>query len=240
MSAVLKPFRKAVISFSIEALNRPRAGTYGSYDQDLPFLPSNVILDESLNWLKQEGKEDEEYLNEYGRNEQTEEWNQQLENIIKEANRLNLNLPKSYILLMQNDKLRNYFRSPTACFFCIDGGIVPIQDRPKEYLLRFYEDSQGCCFWFLYFDIEGDCKVVTSDFYYPLNYNLKEHYDIFESINGEPVNSSWDNVFISENNFEFFLYRLWIEAEIWFYEYEEIPFTKTQQQYIDSFINSND
>jgi hypothetical protein len=90
------------------------------------------------------------------------------------------------------------------------------------YLVRFLADSQGCLFWYLFIDADGtDHAVVCSPGFYG---SPEEHWDDEAPDPNEIV--------FSEESFEAFLCRFWIENEICFSKYQGTPMPLAGKVYI--------
>lgn len=241
----IKPLKKIWCSFGIEEIFNIKLKDY----TQLPLI-HNIIFDGSLEWLKKEEKINKEYIKQYGSDNQTSEWENNLKELVQQANDLNLQLPKAYITLMQSADLRNCIRSSTTNSFNTNYNIVPIIDRPGEFLLMFWNDSQSSYYWFLHLVENKEPRIVMSTFFVS-NHNGKSIYSPYsvqrcnERLEkmGEKDRTITDVneiLFECDNHFESFLYRLWIENEIWFNWFNNFEIkllSPLQKEYIHSFKN---
>lgn len=240
----MKPFRKTWTSFGIDVV-RPNApfATYSDFDYSmLPPIP-DVKLDGSLDWLREEGHVDAKYQEEYGRDTPEETWSDAIARLEKQAGALGLSIPEAYLTLISDYDLRKRLRSPTASFLTIPDEITEIADRENEFLMTIYQDSQSCFYWFLFWDRDRNVRVVGSEYNFP-------RYRTVEKINdayfGSPdgLTTSWDGIWEQEGDFETFLFRLWVESEIWYrYEFDECEneddwpeLTPLQVAYRDAYL----
>lgn len=155
-----------------------------------------------------------------GRSSRRESEPADLKDIARQANALSLTLPGPFHTLFRHFSLRQRFRSSTDNFFWLPPRLVPVPKTPGDHLLRFYSDSQGCYHWYLYLAPSGAYCVVGSD------HNWLE-----------PVGELTDSqLHFSAPSLEAFLYRVWIENEIWFaLNCDNVPLTVDQQVYVNHY-----
>lgn len=214
---------------------------YSGYEP-LPSLPPSIILNRSFDWLIQEGeakgKKQKKKNKKYSLSPQAEKkFQESLKKIIRKAKKMHLVLPASFLTFIKDPALRYYFLLLTAPddFYTLDDGIVPLQDRPGEYLIKFYSDSQSCFFCFLHFSINGSYRVVISEHFFNPGYSLESYNeDLGLEQDDEKITSSAKIINVLEDDFETFLYRTWIENEIWETRYCGKPFNTIQKAYIES------
>lgn len=112
-------------------------------------------------------------------------------------------VPNAFFTFMDSIELVTRLRSPTDCYFEYPRTLIPYPTSHGGHFLHFYSDSQHCCLWYLYIDPQQRCAVVVSD-------DLSEPHD----------DDFWCNerghIMRCAPSFESFIYRLWIEDEIWF------------------------
>jgi hypothetical protein len=94
-------------------------------------------------------------------------------------------------------------RSCTDCRFDWPDTFVESPRGEGGRLARFYADSQGCLFWYLYSAPHGYWCVLAS----PNRYTARGD----GGWTGDP-GAAW----FCAPSFEAFVYRTWIENEIWF------------------------
>jgi uncharacterized protein (TIGR02996 family) len=141
-----------------------------------------------------------------------------LERLAQKAASHGLTLPEAFVTFFSNPVLRKRMRSCTDCFFHLPTKLVAVRNGMGDHALLFYSDSQGCYHWFLYLSPAGAHCVVGNEL----------HPDEFDEEQGR-----W---LFSAPSFEAFLYREWIENEIWFaLEWDHTPLTPEQQVYVDHY-----
>lgn len=133
-------------------------------------------------------------------------------------------LPGEFLRFMGSHALQNRIRTCTDCFFQFPEWVIPSPHGDGGYLIQFLQDSQDCLFWYLYLKKNkrswASCVVASGESLNP--YSLGDE--------GEP------NEFVyCAPGFEPFLYRFWIENEIWFALEEGGPLTEEQRSYVGHY-----
>lgn len=213
MLAQESPFRPAWWSFGLEEAGvsaRPTVGTYGRYAfEALPPIPRELTGD--LEWLAGQPT--------------PAEWSigtepvAELPELEAACDRLGLSLPPAFLDFMRSAELQSKIRSCTACY--VDVGPVPARAPGADgHLIRFLADQQGCLFWYLYVTGSGTdtghAVVCSADFY------------------GGPGPDYVDDgeLGFCGESFESFLYRFWLENEIWYAAVEGDPMPEEAEEYI--------
>ena len=198
---------------------RPDVGTYGRYQQSsLPALP--LALDGGLSWLSEapirSGHIGIERQRENGR---------ALPRLERACAEEGLHLPSAFPEFMSTPSLQSRIRSNTDCY-------LDLADRPvpapvgNGALIRFLADSQGCVFWYLFVPKgREDHAVVSSPCFFDLGSES-------EGMDGETEDPE---IVFSEESFEAFLCRFWIENELWFSEYEGTPASELGRRYLEAY-----
>jgi len=200
---------------------RPYVGTYGRYEYaNLPPLPA--LLEGDLGWLAHEPTHDRHI----GEREATKNV-EKIPKLLESCNCAGISLPRSFLKFIHDPQLQARIRSNTDCFLYLSPTAVqsPVGDGA---LVHFMADSQGCIFWYLYIPTgSSDHAVVASiDLYGP---------DAKEWNYGEPDPRAI--VFVAES-FEAFLWRFWIENEIFFSQDDGTPISKAGRQYLEQYRSS--
>ena len=116
---------------------------------------------------------------------------------------------------MTHPELQSRVRSCTDCYLDPGERIVETIGSIPGHLVHFLSDSQSCSHWYLHILPEGDSAVLAS----PDLYSLKvENSDWIEnpSCRLERIDLSGLEFAYCAPSFSEFLYRFWIENEIWF------------------------
>src|SRR5262245_48498943 len=216
------PFPPGWWGFALDSVGlqeqRPDVGTYGRYDfASLPDLP--VRLDGGFGWL--DGAPAHEY---HIGSEQADRNPESLSRLVESCRADGVSLPQSFLKFMRAPELHRRVRSNTHCFLDVADGPVP-SPVGDGVLVRFLADSQGCIFWYLYVPTGTDDHAVVSstDFYDASGERLRDE---------EPDPRQ---LAFSAESFETFLYRFWIENEIWFAGYEGRPISEEGRRYLDLY-----
>jgi hypothetical protein len=116
-----------------------------------------------------------------------------------------------------------------ACY--LDLGNFPVEVEGGGQLIHFLSDQQWVRHWLLYADEHGNEAVVsTAD---PYRFDLgDEDFEVEAPSRFEP--GAADAV-ICAGSFKDFLYRFWIENEIWFALSEKRELTPEQRAYAEHY-----
>jgi hypothetical protein len=118
-------------------------------------------------------------------------------------------LPPALVTFIGSDEPRARVRSCTDCYLDLGDFAVPVTDGGT--LIHFLSDSQWVLHWLLYVSPEGPEAVVATN--RPLGFELGEDEEgetlrLFDPASGDAA--------VCAESFTEFLYRFWIENEIWF------------------------
>jgi hypothetical protein len=182
-------------------------GTYSAFDFDeLP--PVGRDLDEDLAWLNREPVvprslgERAEGDPEPARMATAE----QLGLLMESAD---VALPISFSTFIRSTEPRRRVRSATACYLELAEFAVPVVGGGK--LVHFLSDQQWVLHWLLYAGLDGsEAVIVTED---PVGFEARDESPRASAHEFDP--SSTDAAVCAES-FPEFLYRFWIENQIWF------------------------
>lgn len=192
--------------------NSPEHRTYeGSSLEALPPIP--IELDEDFAWLMEHGTEFQASgLNQYERDIQPSQ-------VKKMAKTAGVQLPKSFLRFMTAPELQSRVRSCTACYLDPGERIVETIGSIPGHLVHFLSDSQSCAHWYMHILSDGQAAVLESEDLYCY---LPEHLDWIEnpSCRLERVDLNDSNFAYCAPSFQEFLYRFWMENEIWYAEHE--------------------
>jgi len=134
-------------------------------------------------------------------------------------------VPRSFARFVEDPEPRRRVRTCTDCFLEAADAVVPVEDGGR--LIHFLSDQQWVLHWLLYVGPDGGEAVVAT----PIAYG-------FES--GEtPATfaSRGDEADVCAESFDEFLYRFWIENEIWYAQSdrhgEPRPLTDEERRYAE-------
>jgi hypothetical protein len=204
-----------------------KRGTYSLFSyQDLPSIVEN--LDNSFEWLKAQSiKEDSLFEGSYADGSKPD-----LRKLARIASETDINLPESFVTFMNSTELHQRIRSCTDCYLDVGDYAVKTKGSIEGYLLHFLSDSQWVLHWYIHTDQHGNHFIVTS---------LNAYGFAFEDENGNAFATEIDiqeeDIWFCAPSFTEFMYRFWLENEIWFaLAEEERPLTKTEQAYVDRYF----
>jgi hypothetical protein len=186
---MLSPFPSGWWSFDLGAY-RPCDGTYAFYPYE-----SVPPLDESLfrgtfAWLERVPRA---------------RATKSLSGLLAAAEAAGLTLPPAFVTFMGDPRLRAAVPSCTACEW--DASAAPVASKvvPGAFTVRFLRDQQDCLFWYLHLLPGGATEVLCS----PIPFDSA---GVMAKVTPEVV---IDNTWVCAPNFEHFVYRFWIENELW-------------------------
>ena len=194
--------------------------TYYLFDyNELP--PIEINLDSKFNWLKKHPT--------YEFHDRDREFN--FRKKLNELNTLALKkgilLPVSFNNFMKDPYLIRSIRSNTDCYFELSDKIESVKNGQEFHLIHFLSDSQYCSFWYLCFDNIGNHCIITSS-------NLYCHDEEWEL---ELRDIEKEFGYFCAPSFSEFIYRFWIENEIWVKRYRKQGLTTIEKNYCDYYLN---
>jgi hypothetical protein len=199
------PFHPAWLAFDL-GKHRPCDGTYCYYELDkTPPLDSTLFKGE-FQWLPDLSPEMKASLVIYKQTEMGEVEGK-LQSILADAKAKNINLPPEFVKFMSLESLQDQIPSCTACYFDLSAEITPCPlSNDEGFLIRFLNDQQWVLLWYLYIKPSGEHCVVVSAI----------PFDDAEARKNLTDEIILNNTFFCAPGFEEFLYRFWLENEIWF------------------------
>jgi hypothetical protein len=197
-------------------------GTYSAFPYgDLPPVPD---LDDDLAWLLEAPPLPEslaEAPTDRHPDPERPATAQKLEELVGETS---LRLPQSFRTFVASEQPRSRIRSATYCYVDLGERLVPVGEGA---LVHFLSDQQWVVHWLLYCDADARECMVVSDV--PFGF----HSDDDPTPDFVPTGN--DSAVCAES-FSEFLYRFWIENEIWFaLEEKERPLSAAEQAYVDHY-----
>ena len=216
--------KKAWVFSDIEGVREvEEGGTYYIFEYDkLP--PIEINLDNEFNWLRPHS----EYLSE-------EDWSydfkEQLEILQKDAKSKGLVIPKNFIEFMGTSDLLRRIRSNTDCYFELGDYIAEIPNTNGLYFLHFLSDSQYCRLWYLCLDKEGNNCIVSS-------YKVYGHIEDPHEEEDDDDDNEYTVDYFCAPTFNDFIYRFWIENEIWFKIHEQQQLDEIEQRYVQYYLDN--
>jgi len=206
---------------------RPHPGAYSTYTlfpyEDLPPIPEK--LDNDFEWLKsQTTKNHSLFENSYPDGSKPDL--SKLARIVSEAR---INLPETFVTFMHSPKLQRRVRSCTDCYLDVADCAVETKGSIEGYLIHFLSDSQWVGHWYIHVDRRDNHCVVTS--LNPYGFNLEGN------ITNRDIDMQEEEIWLCAPSFTEFIYRFWLENEIWFVLAEkERPLNQIEQAYVDKYV----
>jgi hypothetical protein len=114
-------------------------------------------------------------------------------------------LPPEFVYFFRSPDLWRRVQSCTGCFLDLDSAAVGIRGGLGS-LIRFLSDSQGCKHWHLYLSPCGKRHSVVATYFYTGS-------ECAHLTGGLPHPK---DITLCSNSFEEFVYRFWLENEVWF------------------------
>jgi hypothetical protein len=143
-----------------------------------------------------------------------------------EARSLGLSLPKAFVHFVSTADLYQRVPSCTACYLDFSHGLIEDPSESGGRMLRFMNDSQACVLWYLYLAPSGDhCVLASGEWHYGFRDDPNRVLD--------PKVYFW-----CAPNFESFVYRFWLEDQIWRrVRHGEVP-TPEEARYLQAAIGA--
>ena len=133
--------------------------------------------------------------------------------------------------------LQRRLRSATACYFDLGHFVVPTT-IPDGYLLHLVSDQQSVRHWLLYLDMHGNQGMVTTA--EPLGFDYSDESE-WAAAQAKEVNLDGTNdLEVCADTLSVFLFRFWVENELWFALSEQRPLTGAVQRYAERLPRSAD
>jgi hypothetical protein len=141
-------------------------------------------------------------------------------------------LPRSFTRFIESDEPRARIRSCTNCYLDLADFAIPVSDG--GWLIHFLSDSQWVLHWLLYSGPDGSDAVAVTDS--ALGFELGDDEDGTVRV----FDPSTSTAAVCADSFSEFLYRFWIENEIWFNladpdRSEPRPLSDEQRRYAEHY-----
>jgi hypothetical protein len=200
---------------------RDGTSTYDAFDfESLPSVP----VPEDLGWLIPLEPELDERLAIYRPDpEERQRFAENWRRIVTQAERAGIHLPTTFTRLMESEALQDRIPSCTACYFELPAGIERSPFRDEDRVVRFLNDQQGCCCWYLYLPENEDPFVICSALFYD---------ELDEMADSTSIEEARQATTYVAQMFEEFIYRFWLENSIWFSLTGKKPLTPEQLAYV--------
>lgn len=203
------PFPLGWWGFELEGY-RPCDSTYCWFSFDsLPPLPYEHFQ-EDLNWLTSLEPQIDSIMKQYRLLEEEIILIENFKNLISSAHIEGITLPEPFVNFMGNLEFQKRVPSCTACYFEIRDQLMPCPVNQNNFVIRFLNDQQGVCTWYLYLMPGGEhCVIVSRSWFDLLALGDQDFTD-------ENYVEAVQATYVCAQSFEEFLYRFWLENCIWF------------------------
>ncbi len=137
-------------------------------------------------------------------------------------------IPSPFLTFLHSVELHQRIRSCTDCYLEVADFAIRTIGEPQGYLIHFLSDSQMVLHWYLYVDAVGGQFIVVSG----NAYGFRDHE--WSTIEG--VDLAKEDAWYCSPTFVEFIYRFWIENEIWVgLKVDKRPLTPMEQAYVDHY-----
>ena len=209
---------------------RPHARAFATYTlfsyKDLPPIPEK--LDNDFEWLKSQAPQKHSLFENIFPDGSKPDLSK-LASIVSESH---ISLPEAFATFMNSIELQKRVRSCTDCYLEVSDYAVKTKGSVEGHLLHFLSDSQWIVHWYIHVDPRGNHCVVTS--LNPYGFNLEDN-----STNRE-IDMQEEEIWHCAPSFTEFIYRFWLENEIWFALAEgERSLNQIEQSYVDKYVGKS-
>ena len=129
-------------------------------------------------------------------------------------------LPPAYVRFLSDPGLQRVVPSCTSCAWEIPAAPVPSRFEAGAFTIRVLRDQQDALFWYLHLGAGGAAVLVS-----PIDFADPD-------TTTDPATATW----ICAPHFEHFVYRFWIENELWETLQEHDPhFSASQRAYLAAY-----
>lgn len=129
-------------------------------------------------------------------------------------------VPRAFRAFISDGEPRTRIRSCTASY--LDLAQFPVEVVGGGSLIHFLSDQQWVLHWLLYVGADGSEAVVVTESAYGFEAD-SDRFDRWDPADG--------GMSVCAESFSEFLYRFWIENEIWFRAGDEASLTDEQRRY---------
>lgn len=206
--------------------------TYSLFDYEtLP--PIQAKLDENFHWLRSEPIK-QRSLAEGTYPDDTEP---DLTKLAKLVSQIDLELPQAFTTFINSIDLHRRIRSCTDCYLDVADRAVRTVGSHKGFLVHFLSDSQGCLHWYIHIDDSSQHFVLVSPNAYGFTFeDASEELDGDAPYQKDEIDLEREDILFCAPTFTEFVYRFWLENEIWFaIAWDKQPLTAIQQAYANHY-----
>jgi hypothetical protein len=209
----------------------PKPGTYSLFSyEELP--PIQATLDDDFNWLKFEPVK-QHPMAESGYSDGSKP---DLGKLAAIVSHLNIKPLEPFLTFMRSTDLHHRLRSCTDCYFDVADRAVRTR---TGFLIHFLSDSQWCVHWYVHVGRSGEQFVAASLNAYGFTFDDQD-VDTDTPHRQNEIDIEGEEIWFCSPTFKEFIYRFWLENEIWFaLAWDKRPLNATEQAYVNWYFNSN-
>lgn len=199
--------------------------TYSLFSyEDLPKIKGTRYA--NWDWLKSQPPRDEWSL---AANSYPDGSRGDLSHLRSLISQISLEIPAEFVTFLETPALHARIRSCTSCMLELSDFPVYTSAPPHGVIIQFLVDQQGVLRWYLFTDSFGNQAVLSSGEVYGLIYDPNE----------EPLNEIdlfKEDFWLCAPSFHEFIYRFWLENEVWFsLSEDQEPTTPEQISYLSHY-----
>lgn len=153
-----------------------------------------------------------------------------IKNLTASARDEGIVLPEPFVAFMSSLEWQARIPSCTACYFDLRDQLSTCPVNEGHFAIRFLNDQQSVCTWYLYLAPNGEHNVIVSSFDFGLLATQPEEFTDEEKL------KAIQRTFVCAGSFEEFLYRFWLENHLWFVlndRYREL--TEPEEHYLKHY-----
>ena len=206
----------------------PEASTYAGFSfEGLPALPGR--LDGELAWLRAEPEVEASLAggNDYDGVPARPATERELAQLVAG---IDVRLPRAFEAFVCTPEPRSRIRSATACYLDLADFVVSVSGG--GWLIHFLSDQQWVCHWLLYVDSDGAEAVVSTSAAY--GFDVSQDEGGFDAGTSDRFAPGPHDLLVADS-FAEFLYRFWIENEIWYALTAGRDLTPDQRRYAEHY-----
>ena len=208
----------------------PVATTYGMFPYDE--LPLVTGLPDDFSWLAQAHAHEGSLADRFPLNDFKCDLEKDFASV---TCRLETSLPPAFTSFMHSLEFQSKVRSCTDCYLSMADRAIRTRGATEGYLIHFLSDSQFCSHWYLHVNSLGDHFVAVSPAPYCYN-DSDPQSPTYPTCNKEELDLDEEPIWFCSATFTEFVYRFWLENEIWYaLQLERRPLTDEEQAYVSHY-----
>lgn len=206
--------------------SQPATYSFFSYE-DLPPIPGDLADD--FAWLRAAPAHSMGLrVGDYGSDSKSE-WSK-FDDV---AAQMDVPLPESFTTFIWSSDLHARIRSCTDCYIELPERPVRIVGKHRGFLIHFLSDQQWCVHWYLVVDYAGNHFVAMSGDAYGFSASADDDSVCHKS----EIELDQEDIYFCAPTFVEFIYRFWLENEIWFaLAWNKEPLSDVQQAYVNHYL----